>query len=72
MTFLVSDGLYFGEAPFGTLRKDPLCGPAIAKVTQLLLQAVDCVPKRKTRADNSFEAHTSLQGYAATAPARSR
>jgi hypothetical protein len=41
MTFLVSDGLYFGEGPFGALQRDPLGGPVLAKATQLLQSAVE-------------------------------
>ena len=41
MTFLVSDGLYFGEGPFGALQKDPMAGPVLAKATQLLQRTVE-------------------------------
>jgi hypothetical protein len=41
MTFLVSDGLYFGEGPFDALQKDPLGGPVLAKAGQLLQLVVD-------------------------------
>jgi len=41
MTFLVSDGLYFGEGPFPVLQRDPLAGPVLAKAAQLLQVAVD-------------------------------
>jgi hypothetical protein len=41
MTFLVSDGLYFGEGPFDTLQKDPMGGPVLAKAAQLLQRAVE-------------------------------
>ncbi len=40
MTFLVSDGLYFGEGPFGALQQDNTAGPVLAKATQLLQHAV--------------------------------
>jgi len=40
MTFLVSDGLYFGEGPFNALQKDPLGGPVLAKAAQLLQLSV--------------------------------
>jgi hypothetical protein len=40
MTFLVSDGLYFGEGPFNALLKDPLGGPVLTKAAQLLLLLV--------------------------------
>jgi hypothetical protein len=41
MTFLVSDGLYFGEGPFADLRQDSMAGPVLAKATQLLQRAVE-------------------------------
>jgi len=41
MTFLVSDGLYFGEGPFGALQQDRMAGPVLAKATQLLQRAVE-------------------------------
>lgn len=36
LTFLVSDGLYFGEGSFEAMSKDPMGGPVLAKATQLL------------------------------------
>ena len=41
ITFLVSDGLYFGEGPFGALQNDPMAGPVLAKASQLLKKAVE-------------------------------
>lgn len=41
MTFLVSDGLYFGEGPFGILQQDRMAGPVLSKATQLLQRAVE-------------------------------
>jgi len=41
MTFLASDGLYFGEGPFVVLQKDPMGGPVLEKTTQLLQRAVE-------------------------------
>ena len=41
LTFLVSDGLYFGEGPFGDLQQDAMAGPVLAKATQLLQRAVE-------------------------------
>ena len=41
LTFLVSDGLYFGEGPFQALQNDPLGGPVLAKATQLLQASVE-------------------------------
>lgn len=40
MTFLVSDGLYFGEGTFGILQQDRMAGPVLSKATQLLQRAV--------------------------------
>ena len=37
MTFLLSDGLYFGQGPFDTMQTDPLGAPVIAAATQLLV-----------------------------------
>lgn len=36
LSFLVSDGLYFGEGPFDVLHKDPMGGPVIDAATTLL------------------------------------
>lgn len=36
ISFLVSDGLYFGEAPLNTLFNDPLASPALMSATQLM------------------------------------
>ncbi|MBC7570663.1 MAG: hypothetical protein H7319_13130 [Spirosoma sp.] len=36
LTFLVSDGLYFGEGPFETLYADPMGGPVINSAIQLM------------------------------------
>jgi hypothetical protein len=41
ITFLVSDGLYFGEGPFAVLQRDSMAGPVLSKATQLLLRAVE-------------------------------
>ncbi len=39
LTFLVSDGLYFGEGPLSTMQREQLAGPIIKNAT-VLLQAV--------------------------------
>lgn len=39
ITFLVSDGLYFGEGTFEALQNDEMAGPVIAKAVQLLQRA---------------------------------
>jgi hypothetical protein len=41
ITFLVSDGLYFGEGPFAALQRDRMAGPVLSKATQLLQRAVE-------------------------------
>ena len=41
MTFLVSDGLYFGEGPWPEMQSDPLAGPVIDKALALLVHVVE-------------------------------
>jgi hypothetical protein len=41
MTFLVSDGLYFGEGPMDLMQQDPLASPLINAATQLLLKVIN-------------------------------
>jgi hypothetical protein len=41
MTFLVSDGLYFGEGPANALTDDPLGGPMLRAASQLLTSVVE-------------------------------
>jgi len=41
MSFLVSDGLYFGEGPFEALQGDALGGSLLAKATQLVQRVVE-------------------------------
>jgi len=36
ITFLVSDGLYFGEGPLNVLFSDPMASPALTKATELM------------------------------------
>jgi len=36
ISFLVSDGLYFGEGPINVLFSDPMAGPALTSATQLM------------------------------------
>lgn len=40
ITFLVSDGLYFGEGPMADLQRDPLAGPVIQRGVELLQASV--------------------------------
>jgi hypothetical protein len=37
LSFLVSDGLYFGEGPFDFMAKDAMAGPVIQAATQLMI-----------------------------------
>jgi hypothetical protein len=41
MTFLVSDGLYFGEGPMSAMQGEPLAAPLIAAGTSLLVKLVE-------------------------------
>jgi hypothetical protein len=41
LSFLVSDGLYYGEGPMESLRVDAMGGPVIEAATQLLIKVVD-------------------------------
>jgi len=41
MTFLVSDGLYFGEGPMEAMQRERLAAPLVAAATKLLLKLVD-------------------------------
>ena len=55
MTFLVSDGLYFGQGPFDVLENDTIGGPVIAKATSLLeaLIKIDHDSEKKKSYDKS-------------------
>lgn len=46
LTFLVSDGLYFGEGPFGTLAREAISAPLIAAATELLQMVVDATLRK--------------------------
>jgi hypothetical protein len=41
ITFLVSDGLYFGEGPMNVLFNDPLSGPALSSAAELMKYLVE-------------------------------
>ena len=41
MTFLVSDGLYFGEGPMEAMQQEQMAAPLIQAATSLLLKLVD-------------------------------
>jgi hypothetical protein len=45
LTFLVSDGIYFGEGPFDHMQKDPMAAPVLSKAAQLLKLSVDAALK---------------------------
>jgi hypothetical protein len=45
LTFLVSDGLYFGEGPFNVMQIEPLAGPVISETTALLQALVSAQSK---------------------------
>jgi hypothetical protein len=36
LSFLVSDGLYFGEGPFADMERDPMGGPVVQAATRLM------------------------------------
>lgn len=40
MTFLVSDGLYFGQGPMNVMQKEPMAAPLINAATALLVKMV--------------------------------
>ena len=50
LTFLVSDGLYFGEGPMTVLQRDAMTGPVIAGATALLQAVVKLGSSRPTSA----------------------
>jgi hypothetical protein len=41
MSFLVSDGLHFGEGPWSVMESDPMAAPIIQRAAQLLVAVVD-------------------------------
>jgi len=45
LTFLVSDGLYFGEGPFSAIQRDPIGGPVLLAASELLAKIVDTATK---------------------------
>jgi hypothetical protein len=46
LTFLVSDGLYFGQGPMADLQNDPMGGPVVTAATELMVALT-----RKVRPD---------------------
>jgi hypothetical protein len=45
LTFLVSEGLYFGEGPMSTMQRDAMASPVIQKATELLQALVALTSK---------------------------
>lgn len=45
LTFLVSDGLYFGEGPMSVMLQEPLAAPVIQQATKLLQMVVNSTAK---------------------------
>ncbi len=41
LTFIVSDGLYFGQGPFQVMQQDALAGPLLQQESRLLVLVVD-------------------------------
>ena len=48
MTFLVSDGLYFGEGPLEIMQNEPMAAPVINKAIQLLQTVVNITIENQT------------------------
>jgi hypothetical protein len=48
LTFLVSDGLYFGEGPAPQMQRDPAAGQVIQNASVLLNQVVALATKSKS------------------------
>lgn len=48
LTFLVSDGLYFGEGPFAIMQKDQMAAPVINKAIELLQVVVNKSTEKHT------------------------
>jgi hypothetical protein len=45
LTFLVSDGLYFGEGPFSAIQQDAVGGPVLLAATELFMKIVSATTK---------------------------
>ena len=41
LTFLVSDGLYFGEGPMAAMQQQPIAAPLISAATKLLIKLIE-------------------------------
>lgn len=44
LTFLVSDGLYFGEGPMEVMQREPMAAPLIDAATELLVKLTQAMP----------------------------
>jgi hypothetical protein len=53
MTFLVSDGLYFGEGPMDMMQQDKMAAPLIQSATSLLLKIVEETTKSEQAAPSN-------------------
>jgi hypothetical protein len=54
LSFLVSDGLYFGEGPFALMQKDQMAAPVINKAIELLQVVVNKSTEKPNREAGSF------------------
>lgn len=50
LTFLVSDGLYFGEGDYDVLMQDGLAAPVLGTASQLLVMVVEAALEKQKRA----------------------
>jgi len=50
LTFLVSDGLYFGEGDYDVLIEDPMAAPILGTASELLVMVVDAALEKQKRA----------------------
>ena len=48
LTFLASDGLYFGEGPFEIMQQEPMVAPVITKAIELLQLVVNASVDKNT------------------------
>ena len=51
MTFLVSDGLYFGEGPTAMMQQDPIGAPVVREARKLEESVIDAVRKGQQMKD---------------------
>lgn len=55
ITFLVSDGLYFGEGPIAVLFNDPMAKPALEKATELMKYLTEKSLTQSKKVEADFE-----------------